>query len=66
MRALHKEGTVHIVGWQADTIGRDSTPVYALGAGDDTPRSKQSSKERTARYRERLRERNSNTNEEVI
>ena len=55
MRALRKEGTVHIVGWLPDRLDRDCTPVYALGAGKDKPRRKLSGAARAARYRERIR-----------
>lgn len=65
MRSLYAEGAVHISGWVADTIGRDSTPVYSLGAGTDTPRKKTTSRERTAAYRARLRTLNA-TEGEVI
>jgi len=51
LRALRQQKTVHIVGWEPDSLGRDATPVYALGEGDDKPRRKLSAAERTARYR---------------
>jgi hypothetical protein len=51
VRALHQQKAVHIAGWEPDSLGRDATPVYALGEGDDKPRRKLSAAERTARYR---------------
>jgi hypothetical protein len=53
MRSLRKEGAVHISGWLADSLGRDVTAVYTLGPGNDKPRHKFTTAERTARYRER-------------
>ena len=38
MRALRKEGVVHISGWEKDATGRDSLRVFKLGAGKDAPR----------------------------
>ena len=45
MRALHKEGAVHISGWEADATGRDSFRVYKLGAGKDSLRRRKSKAE---------------------
>ena len=38
MRALRKEGVVHISGWEKDATGRDSLRVFKLGPGKDAPR----------------------------
>ena len=51
VRALHQHKTIRIIDWEPDSLGRDATPVYALGEGDDKPRRKLSAAERTARYR---------------
>ena len=42
MRALRKEGAVHISGWEADATGRDSLRIYKLGPGQDSPRRRKS------------------------
>jgi hypothetical protein len=42
MRALRKEGVIHICGWEKDATGRDSLRVYKLGAGKDAPRTRKS------------------------
>lgn len=38
LRALRKEGVVHISGWEKDATGRDSLRVFSLGPGKDAPR----------------------------
>ena len=55
VHALHAERLVHIGGWIQDTLGRDQTPVYHLGEGDDVPRRKQSGATRNRLYRARQR-----------
>jgi predicted ArsR family transcriptional regulator len=57
LRALKEAQTVRVVGWLPDSIGRDATPVYGMGAGADTPRAKQSRAAISKRYRERIKER---------
>lgn len=42
MRALRKEGVVHICGWEKDTTGRESLRVFKLGSDQDAPRAKKS------------------------
>ena len=42
MRALRKEGVVHICGWERDATGRESLRVFKLGSGKDAPRAKKS------------------------
>lgn len=51
MRALQSHEVVHITDWERDSMGRDSTPVYKLGAGKDKPRRKMTAAERQARHR---------------
>lgn len=51
MRCFHKNKVVYICGWETDTMGRDSTPVYKLGVGRAVPRRRMTTAERTARYR---------------
>lgn len=42
MRALRKEGVVHICGWEKDATGRESLRVFKLGNEKDAPRAKKS------------------------
>ena len=42
MRALRKEGVVHIGAWERDATGRESLRVFKLGNGQDAPRAKKS------------------------
>ena len=56
MRCLRKEGAVHISGWLADRLGRDTTAVFQLGIGKDKPRHKFTPAERQARHRARKRQ----------
>lgn len=42
MRALRKEGVVHICGWEKDATGRESLRIFKLGADKDAPRAKKS------------------------
>lgn len=42
MRALRKEGVVHICAWEKDATGRESLRVFKLGSGKDAPRAKKS------------------------
>jgi transcription initiation factor IIE alpha subunit len=42
MRALRKEGVVHICGWEKDATGRESLRVFKLGNDKDVPRTKKS------------------------
>jgi len=56
LKELRLQGVVHIVEWLPDTLGRDSTPVYALGAGEDVARRRATRAEIMRRYRERKRE----------
>lgn len=54
LRTLRRHRVVHISAWEPDRLGRDVTPVYALGAGKDKPRRKLAGAERARRYRARL------------
>lgn len=56
LRALKAAGAVHVSGWLPDTLGRDSTPVYSLGAHEDKPRRKTPHAEIARRYRQRQKE----------
>lgn len=53
MRCLKKHKVVHIVAWEKDTRGRDTTAVFAFGIGVNKKRSKMTPAERTAAYRAR-------------
>ena len=53
LRCLKKHKVVHITAWDPDSLGRDVTPVYALGAGRDKPRRKKSAAERQRQCRQR-------------
>lgn len=56
VKAFHKTGTSHITGWEPNAWGIDTTPIFTLGPGRDKRRRKASSKEKSARYRQRKRE----------
>ena len=51
LRAMHKEGVVHIMGWVKNSRGVDSTHIYKLGIGQDKPRSKMTRADIAKRYR---------------
>ena len=55
LRALRKEHAAHISGWEPDRMGRDATPVFALGRGRDVKRRKLTQVERQARSRAKQR-----------
>jgi hypothetical protein len=55
MRIFKRHKIVHIVGWEKDSLGRDTTPVFAFGTGRDTPRTKLTQAQRTEAYRQRQR-----------
>ena len=40
MRALRKEGVVHIGAWEKDATGRESLRIFKFGPGKDVPRGK--------------------------
>lgn len=42
MRALRKEGVVHIGAWEKDSTGRESLRIFQFGPGKDVPRRKKS------------------------
>jgi len=50
-RELHLQGAAHIVMWEKDSRGRDSMPVFQIGAGRDKPRHKDSQADRAKKYR---------------
>lgn len=55
VRTFHKCGTSHVSGWEPNTWGADATPIFTLGPGKDKKRRRASTKEKSARYRERKR-----------
>jgi len=56
LRELKTNRVIHVAGWLPDSLGRDSTPVYRLGDGEDVARRKASRSEINRRYLERKRE----------
>jgi hypothetical protein len=58
MRALRKEGVLHICGWEKDATGRDNLRVFKLGAGKDRPRTKKSKAQIAKECRARKQEAN--------
>lgn len=56
MNCLKKHKVVHVVAWEKDGRGRDTTPVFAFGRGRDKPRAKMTSAERTAKCRARKKQ----------
>ena len=55
---LMDEGTIHIAAWLPDTLGRDSTPVFALGAGENAPRRRKTRAQIMREYRQRKKQEN--------
>lgn len=51
MRLLRKRNVVRIVRWAPDALGRNCTPAYAWGEGEDAPRTPMSRKEIHRRYK---------------
>jgi hypothetical protein len=49
MRTFHRHKIVHIVAWEADRLGRDTTAVFKLGEGRNKARHKFTAAERQAR-----------------
>ncbi len=66
MRTLKRYKVVHIAAWEKDRLGRDATPVYALGAGRDKKRAKLTAAERQARHRARKKEHETQPVREVM
>lgn len=56
-RAMHRAGAAHICAWEKDKRGRDLIKVYRIGRGRDAKRHKLSARERSARYREKIKNR---------
>lgn len=56
MRTFHKNKVVHVCGWEPNSWGADTTPIFKLGDGPNKRRRKASSKERSARSRQRKKE----------
>lgn len=38
LRAYYREGCLHIVGWLPNARGAPTTPIFALGPGEDAPK----------------------------
>lgn len=55
VNALHKEGLIHIAGWEKDRWGRDCKPLWVFGAGRDKPRAKLTQAQRQARHRSKVK-----------
>jgi hypothetical protein len=54
MRCFHRKGVVFIAGWNKDTMGRATTPIFALklkATDTDVPRPKLTPAQRQARYK---------------
>lgn len=56
-RAMHNAGACHITAWEKDRRGRDLIKVYKIGRGRDAKRQRLTTQERTARYREKIKQR---------
>lgn len=50
-QALKGQNLVYISGWEQDTRGRDSKPLWSFGKGKDVPRFRLSDAQKQARYR---------------
>lgn len=55
MRALHREGVIHICGWEKDSRGRDAIRVYRFGPGRDAKRKRKPGAVRAKEYRSKMR-----------
>jgi predicted ArsR family transcriptional regulator len=53
IRELHREGAVHVSGWQQDTRGSHTIRVYKVGRRKDAARPVKSRAEVVRRYREK-------------
>ena len=53
LKLLREQGTIRVAGWEPDALGRDSTPIYALGEGVSVQRRALTRAEIAKRYRER-------------
>jgi DNA-binding transcriptional ArsR family regulator len=53
LRALRKEGVVHVCAWEKDATGRESLRVFKLGPGKDAPRQRKSKAQIARECRER-------------
>jgi hypothetical protein len=52
VKAFKKVGNTFISGWEPNSWGADTTPIFTLGQGKDKRRRRASTKEKSARYRE--------------
>lgn len=55
VNALHKEGVIHIAGWEKDRWGRDCKPLWVFGVGRDKTRAKLTQAQRQARHRAKVK-----------
>lgn len=56
LQTLHKHGCLHVVSYECDNQGRERSPVYALGHGEDiAKRQPQPHARCTARWRAAVR-----------
>lgn len=53
LRVLHDMRLIHVVGYRKDSIGRDATPIYAVGDGFDKPKSRRTPEDRRRKYHEK-------------
>lgn len=57
VNALHREGVVHIAGYEKDSYNRDNAPLWLFGVDKrDAKRSKLTAAQRQARCRARKRQ----------
>ena len=55
LKCLKKHKLIYIADWEPDVLGRDSFAVYQMGNKPDKKRYKMTGKERTFRYREKIK-----------
>lgn len=53
MRTLHRHKVVHVKGWEPNSRGIDTTPVFAFGKGTNVKRRKKTRAQVAADYRRR-------------
>ena len=56
LRTLMDEGTIHVTAWLPDSLGRDATPVYALGNSSSVPRRRKTRAQIMRDYRQRKKQ----------
>lgn len=55
VNALHREGLVHIAGWDKDMLGRDCKPLWNFGQGRDKKRARLTAAQRQERHRNKIK-----------